>query len=87
MPAAKPITTKTPSPGAPATQRRYLTRRAALPYVNEKHGIPVKKSTIDKKPPRADAFYGKVELYYPETIDDWALKELVGDKKFKLGAG
>jgi hypothetical protein len=71
---------------------RYLTRRGAVAHVRNVLGIPIRESTIAKKSmngtgPPPDKFYGKVELFFPETIERWALSELCGDKPFKLGAG
>ena len=81
-----------PTPAAKAENPRYLTRRGAVEHVRSVLGIPIRESTIAKKSmngtgPRPDKLYGKVELFFPETIERWALSELCGDRPFKLGAG
>jgi hypothetical protein len=69
----------------------FLTRRTGVKFVNEKLGVPLTKSTFDKRAmkgqtPRPDKFYGKTELYRPKTLEDWALAELCSNKPKKLGA-
>jgi hypothetical protein len=77
---------------APAKKpSRYMTRREATKYANEVLGVPVRASTLAKKAmkgagPKPDSFYGKVELFTPETIEDWVLNELCADKPSKLDA-
>jgi hypothetical protein len=100
-PQPKPAELPTPSAvRAPSQQAlaakaklpRYLTRRGAVEYINNVIGIPVKESTLAKKAMRGtglppDRYYGKVELFFPETVERWALRELCGDKPFRLEAG
>jgi|SRR6266566_9247025 hypothetical protein len=83
----KPVESPEPSKALP----RYLTRRDATKYVNEVLGIPLKESTIAKKAmrgtgPKPDSFYGKVELFTPQTIENWALNDLCANKPHKLNA-
>lgn len=80
-------------PSAPSTKKlpRYLTRREAIKFINETLGVPVRGSTIAKKAmkgagPKPDGFYGRAELYTPETIENWVLHELCGNKPAKLDA-
>jgi hypothetical protein len=97
MPADTPRPKLKPAEAPPKPQpaaRKYLTRRGAVEHVRNVLGIPIRESTIAKKSmkrnrtgPTPDAFYGKVELFFPETIERWALSELCGDRPFKLGAG
>jgi hypothetical protein len=75
-----------------ATQPRYMTRRQAVKHVQEKLGVPVKESTFAKKAmrgtgPKPDSYYGKVELFTVETIEEWVLRELCASKPMKLNAG
>jgi hypothetical protein len=70
---------------------RYMTRREAAKYANDVLGVPVRPSTIAKKAmvgagPKPDSFYGKVELFTPETIESWVLNHLCAGKPAKLNA-
>jgi hypothetical protein len=70
---------------------RYMTRREAAKYANEVLGVPVRASTIAKKAmrgagPKPDSFYGKVELFTPETIESWVLNDLCAGRPAKLDA-
>jgi hypothetical protein len=70
---------------------RYMTRREAAKYASEVLGVPVRASTIAKKAmkgagPKPDSFYGRVELFTPETIESWVLSELCADRPTKLDA-
>jgi hypothetical protein len=63
---------------------RYLTRRGASKYLNEK-GVPVKVSTINKSRmdgggPEPDLYYGRQELFLPETVERWAQQHLLSRK-------
>jgi hypothetical protein len=67
-----------------------LTRRALVEHINGKLGIPLKKSSFDKlamkgETPRPDGYYGKVELYRPETGEKWALEKLISARPATLG--
>jgi hypothetical protein len=69
----------------------FMTRRQLVKYINEKLGIPLTKSTFDKKAmrgetPPPDAFYGRVELYKPKHGEDWARETLCTNKPAKLNA-
>jgi hypothetical protein len=48
-----------------------------------KFGIPVSGSTIDKRPPQPDRFYGKKQLYSGATLDAYALT-LIREKPGKV---
>jgi hypothetical protein len=89
-PSAPPAPSTPPEPPQVA-QPVYMTRRQAVQHVREKLGVPVKESTIAKKAmrgagPKPDRFYGKVELFTPETIEKWVLSELCASKPMKLNA-
>jgi hypothetical protein len=69
----------------------FLTRKDGVKHIRAKLGIPVTNSTFAKKAmrrktPRPDGYYGRMELYRPKTLEDWALSELCSDKPAKLGA-
>jgi hypothetical protein len=69
---------------------RYLTRRAASKHLNEK-GVPVKVSTINKSRmdgdgPVPDLYYGRQELFLPETVERWAEEHLLSRKPRRLDA-
>jgi hypothetical protein len=75
----------------PEDGRPLMTRKAAVEHVNEKLGIPLKLSTYNKKAmrgetPPPDGYYGRVELYDPKRIEDWALETLCTAKPAKLNA-
>jgi hypothetical protein len=72
-------------PGGP-----LLTRKEIPEFIRKEFGIPVAKSTVDKKRmngegPKPTGFYGKTELFTPE-VREWALKRLFSDKPTKLNA-
>ena len=63
----------------------FLTRRAVVQRVNDVKGIPLKLSSFAKlamrgEAPEPDAYYGKVELYKPETVEQWAEERLLSRK-------
>jgi hypothetical protein len=65
-------------------KNQYLTRRAASKHLNDR-GVPVKYSTINKmrmlgNGPEPDLYYGRKELFLPETIERWAEEYLLSRK-------
>jgi hypothetical protein len=63
------------------TEVKYVTRRSGVKLVNERHGIPLKKSRVDKasslgRGPKAIAHYGPTELYLEEEFVRWALESV-----------
>jgi hypothetical protein len=62
---------------------KLFTRKDALNYIKDKFGIPVSGSTIDKRPPQPDRFYGKKQLYSGATLDAYALT-LIREKPGKV---
>jgi hypothetical protein len=63
--------------------KRFLTRRQAVVHIRETYGVPVSKSTITKRPPKADAYYGNRELYTEPTLKKYA-GTLISEKPNKL---
>jgi hypothetical protein len=63
--------------------KKYLTRRQAVVHIREKYGVPVSKSTIDKRPPKPDAYYGNRELFTEPTLKKYA-GALISDKPNRL---
>jgi len=63
-----------------------LTRRDGARFIRETLGLPLSKSTIDKKamrgqgPPIA-AYWGKRELYSRKALTEWALSHLSNEPK------
>jgi hypothetical protein len=70
---------------------RALTRLSgAVKFVNDELGIPLKKSTFDKKAMKGETpppvgYYGKQELHTRKNIREWALAALRSDRPVKLG--
>jgi hypothetical protein len=67
-----------------------LTRSGAVKFVNDELGIPLKKSTFDKKAMKKETpppvgYYGKQELHTRKNIREWALTTLCSDRPVKLG--
>jgi hypothetical protein len=68
----------------------FMTRRQLVKHINEKLGIPLTKSTFDKKAmrketPPPDAYYGRIELYSPKRGEDWARETLCTAAPANLG--
>lgn len=60
---------------------RFVTRRSGVALVNERLGIPVKKSAVDKARanglgPKPVARHGKQEIYTEEEFVSWARAQL-----------
>jgi hypothetical protein len=67
-----------------------LTRREAIAFIRKELGVPVTKSTLDKKSmqgegPPIRAYYGKRQLYSRVDLREWAMS-LVTDKPAHLRA-
>jgi hypothetical protein len=67
-----------------------MTRRKAVEHINATTGIPLKKSSFDKlaakgQAPKPAGFFGRVELYKPNEVEDWARKRLLSSKPINLG--
>jgi hypothetical protein len=67
-----------------------LTRKDAVKFIQDELGIPVKKSTFDKKRmygegPKPAGYYGRTELFTRPDVMEWALR-LFSDKPTKLNA-
>lgn len=63
------------------TEVKYVTRKTGVQLVNERYGIPLKKSRVDKDValgvgPTPAANYGPTELYTEEEFVRWALGRL-----------
>ena len=67
-----------------------MTRRKAVEFINTVTGIPIKKSSFDKlaakgETPMPAGFFGRVELYRPREVEDWARKRLISSKPTNVG--
>jgi hypothetical protein len=72
-----------------AAKPRYLTRRQAVAYANETLGVPMKAGTYAKKAMKGrgmkpDLYYGRIELFTPETVERYVFGELTGSEPFNL---
>jgi hypothetical protein len=71
------------------TPQKFLTRQGLIPYIRERFGVSVTKSTIDKSrmnydTPKPDRFYGPKELFLEETADRYARDFLIREKPSRL---
>ncbi len=64
---------------------RFYTRDEAIQIIREKTGAPISKSTIDKRGPTPDRWYGNRCLYTEPTLMTWA-QSIISDKPSKLSA-
>jgi hypothetical protein len=67
-----------------------MTRRQVVEHVKTTTGIPLKLSSFTKLCAKGDApepasFYGRVELYDPHVVEQWARKRLMSSKPVNLG--
>jgi hypothetical protein len=67
-----------------------LTRKGLVQHINDVIGVSLKLSSFEKlamlgDTPEPDAFYGKVELFSPETAERWARERLLSRKRAVLG--
>jgi hypothetical protein len=66
----------------------FMTRKQMAEYIRQEHGVPVKHSSIEKLAAqgrlKADKFYGKCELYTPQTADTFVENELLSDRRLSL---
>jgi hypothetical protein len=63
--------------------KKYFTRRQSVTHIREMYGVPVSKSTFDKRPPEPDAFYGNRALYTGPTLKKYA-GDLITDRPNRL---
>ena len=61
---------------------KFVTRPEGVALVRSALGIPLSLSTMNKdimlgRGPKRDARYGNKDLYYPETILQYAMSRLV----------
>ena len=75
-------------PPAPYTGAPFMTRSQMARYIAEKHGVPIKLSSLDKLAMsgrlRADKYFGNACLYRPETADALA-SGLLSDRRTNAG--
>ena len=76
------------------TQKPRLRRKEAAAYLQQTHGIPIAKSTLDKMATNgggpAITYFGRIPLYDVSDLDFWANARLcqpVHSTSEKLGAG
>ena len=63
-----------------------VTRRDGARFIRETLGLPVTKSTIDKKAMRGQGppvagYWGRRELYSRKALTEWALSHLSSEPK------
>jgi hypothetical protein len=63
-----------------------VTRREGARFIRETLGLPVTKSTIDKKAMRGQGppvagYWGRRELYTRKALTEWALSHLSDEPK------
>jgi hypothetical protein len=74
------------------TSEPLMTRRQVVEHVKTSTGIPLKLSSFTKLCAKGDApepasFYGRVELYDPRAVEEWARRRLMSAKPVHLRVG